>query len=104
MVVSKVQKGEKETTEERFYIASLPADARKMNAVARAHWGIENQVHWRLDVVFNEGKACIRNDNASENMDIVRKWALNICIRLKQSRISPLKASCARMLCLLSIF
>jgi len=78
MVVSKVLKGEKETTEERFYITSLPANARKTNAIARAHWGIENKLHWRLDVVFNEDKACIRNDNASENMDIVRKWALNI--------------------------
>lgn len=83
MVVSKVQKKEKETTEERFYSTSLPANARKMNKVARAHWAIENKLHWRLDVVFNEDKACIQNDNASENMDIVRKWALNILHKAK---------------------
>lgn len=38
--------------------------------------GIENQLHWRLDVVFNEDKSCIRNDNAAENIDVLRKWAL----------------------------
>jgi predicted transposase YbfD/YdcC len=54
----------------------LPLDAGKLNEIARKHWGIENQLHWRLDVVFNEDKACIRNDNAAENMDILRKWSL----------------------------
>lgn len=91
-VVSKVQKGGKETTEERFYISSLPANARKMNEVARAHWGIENKLHWRLDVVFNEVKACIRNDNASENMDIVRKWALNILHKAKTKPDQSIKS------------
>lgn len=92
MVVSRVQKGDKETREERFYISSLSADARKMNTVARAHWGIENKLHWRLDVVFNEDKACIRNDNASENMDIVRKWALNILHKAKTKPDQSIKS------------
>lgn len=92
MVASKVQKGEKETREERFYITSLPANARKMNEVARAHWGIENKLHWRLDVVFNEDKACIRNDNAAENMDIVRKWALNILHKAKTKPDQSIKS------------
>jgi len=39
---------------------------------------VENQLHWRLDVVFNEDGSCIRNDNAAENIDILRKWALNV--------------------------
>lgn len=92
MVVSKVQKGDKKSEEERFYITSLPANARKMNEVARAHWGIENKLHWRLDVVFNEDKACIRNDNAAENMDIVRKWALNILHRAKTKPDQSIKS------------
>jgi predicted transposase YbfD/YdcC len=65
-----------ETTETRYYISSLLLDAEKLNEIARKHWGIENQLHWRLDVVFNEDKSCIRNDNAAENMDILRKWSL----------------------------
>ena len=50
------------------------------------HWGIENKLHWRLDVTFNEDKAGIRNDTAAENMDIVRKWALNV---LSKARKKP---------------
>jgi len=77
-VISKRILQGKETTEVRYYISSLPANAEQIGKAARAHWGIENKLHWRLDVVFNEDKACIRNDNAAENMDIMRKWALNI--------------------------
>jgi predicted transposase YbfD/YdcC len=86
MVISRVTRGDKRETEQRFYISSLPADARKLNEAARLHWGIENQLHWRLDVVSNEDKACIRNDNAAENIDIVRKWALNV---LQKAKLKP---------------
>lgn len=86
MVISKVEKAGKVMQEKRFYISSLPADARKLNQAARLHWGVENQLHWRLDVVFNEDKSCIRNDNAAENIDILRKWALNA---LQKARENP---------------
>ena len=82
-VVTKVEKEKRVTTEERFYITFLPANARKTNEIARAHWRIENKLHWRLGVVFNEDKVCIRSDNAAENMDIVRKWALNTLHKAK---------------------
>ncbi len=77
MVATTVCKKDKVMEEKRFYISSLSADAKQLNQAARAHWSIENQLHWRLDVVFNEDGACIRNDNAAENLDILRKWALN---------------------------
>ena len=78
MVLSKrIIKG-KESDEKRYYISSLPADAERICRAARAHWGVENSLHWRLDVVYNEDKACIRDENAAENMAIIRKWALNI--------------------------
>jgi len=92
MVCAKVWKGEKETQEKRFYISSLAADARKLNNIARAHWGIENQLHWRLDVVFNEDQSCIRNDNAAENMDIMRKSALNILHKAKSKPEQSIKS------------
>lgn len=82
-VVSRVEKGGKTTQEQRFYISSLPANARLLNQAARLHWGVENQLHWRLDVVFNEDGSCIRNDNAAENIDIMRKWALNVLQKVK---------------------
>ena len=56
------------------------------------HWGIENQLHWRLDVVFNEDGACIRNDNAAENIDTLRKWALNALSRAKQKPEQSIKS------------
>jgi predicted transposase YbfD/YdcC len=61
MVATTVNKAGKITKEQRLYISSLPADARQLNQAARLHWGVENQLHWRLDVVFNEDQACIRN-------------------------------------------
>ena len=83
VVMSQVTKGEKVDQEQRFYISSLPGDARQFNHIARSHWGIENQLHWRFDVTFNEDGRCIRNDNAAENIDILRKWALNILQKVK---------------------
>ena len=91
-ITSYVLKKGKETTEVRYYIASFPFTARELNDIARAHWGIENQLHWRLDVVFNEDKCCIRNENASENMDILRKWALNVLNKVKTKPEQSLKS------------
>lgn len=92
MVYSKIIRKGKETQEKRFYISSLSEDARRLNNSVRAHWGIENQLHWRLDVVFNEDKGCIRNDNAAENMDIMRKWALNILHKAKSKPEQSIKS------------
>lgn len=76
----------KETKEVRYYISSLALNAGRLNEIARQHWSIENQLHWTLDVVFNEDKACIRNDNAAENMDILRKWAMTV---LRKAKTKP---------------
>ncbi len=92
MVCSTVERNEKKYQEQRFYISSLPADARQLNQAARLHWGIENQLHWRLDVVFNEDKSCIRNDNAAENVDILRKWALNVLQKVKRKPDQSIKS------------
>lgn len=44
----------------------------------RGHWGIENRVHWVLDVIFHEDASCIRTGNAPQNMGVVRHIALNL--------------------------
>ena len=77
MVKSEVTLKKKSRSETRFYLYSKKADAEAICRAARQHWGIENKLHWRLDVVFNEDKACIRNDSSVENMNILRKWAIN---------------------------
>lgn len=71
------------TEESRFYLLSDECDAEQTNKIARKHWGIENQLHWRLDVSFNEDKCCIQNDNSAENMNILRKWALAITLKIR---------------------
>ena len=49
-----------------------------MARYVRAHWGVENQLHWCLDVVFNEDASRIRKDHAPRNMSVLRRLALNL--------------------------
>lgn len=69
-------KGKQE--EVRYYISSISCDAERIAKAARAHWGIENTLHWVLDVTMNEDKSRIRNDNAPEILNMMRKWGLNL--------------------------
>lgn len=64
------------TEEERFYITSLLQTAEYFNKAVRTHWGIENSLHWMLDVQFNEDKVRKRIDHAAENFAIIRRLAL----------------------------
>ena len=92
VVKSSVEKKGKKTQESRYYISSKRADAKFLNHAARSHWCIENQLHWRLDVIFNEDGSCIRNDNAAENIDILRKWALNVLPKAKTKPNQSIKS------------
>jgi predicted transposase YbfD/YdcC len=65
-----------QTEEERFYISSKLQKAEYFNKAIRAHWGIENSLHWTLDVQFNEDKSRKRKDNAAENFATIRRLAL----------------------------
>lgn len=67
----------KTTREVQFYLSSLPVDAQLNGRAIRQHWGIENQVHWSLDVTFNEDKSRIRSLNSPQNFALVRRLALN---------------------------
>jgi len=62
--------------EERFYITSLDQPAEYFNTAIRNHWAVENNLHWMLDVQFNEDHSRKRKDNAAENFAIVRRFAL----------------------------
>ena len=66
-----------ETTEDRYYITSL-SDISQFAKAARMHWGIENQLHWCLDMNFNEDRCRCRVDNSGENLAVIRHIALNL--------------------------
>lgn len=69
---------EKKSEEIRYYISSLEADAQKQAQYIRGHWGIENSLHWVMDVVFNEDQSRIRSGYAAENVAIIRHTSLNL--------------------------
>jgi predicted transposase YbfD/YdcC len=64
--------------ETRYYISSLPPDPQALAAAIRAHWSIENNLHWTLDVAFNEDQCRIRKDHAPQNLANIRRFALNM--------------------------
>ncbi len=84
MVESTRETGGAASTERRYYISSRLADAERMGAVVRGHWGVENGLHWSLDVVFGEDQARMREGNSAENFSILRRISLNL-IRLDKS-------------------
>lgn len=74
---------EKNTAQTRFYISSVDANAEYFARRIRNHWSIENQLHWYLDVVFNEDRQRVRMGNGAENMAILRKMGLQILLQNK---------------------
>jgi len=79
--------GENET-ETRIYICSVTPSAEKIEKCIRAHWGIENSLHWVLDVAFNEDKSMKTNPIAAENFSIINRIALNLLSNEKSKKRS----------------
>ena len=88
MVQSERRINGKVSTENRYYISSLPANATVIAEAVRTHWSIENSLHWVLDVSFHEDASRIRKDNSPENMAMLRHFALNLLSRDKSSKFS----------------
>lgn len=78
-----------ETTHDfRFYINSLDGQAETFAKAVRGHWGIENSLHWVLDVSFREDDSRIRKGNAAENFSIIRRLVLNLIKQEKTAKKS----------------
>jgi predicted transposase YbfD/YdcC len=68
----------KTTTETAYYLLSQALSPEGCNAAVRSHWGVENQLHWRLDVTMNEDQDRTRLDNGPHNLAVLRHMALNV--------------------------
>jgi len=66
------------STETAYYLLSTALSAERFNDVVRQHWGVENRLHWRLDVVMNEDQARTRLDNGPHNLAVLRHMAINV--------------------------
>ena len=66
------------TTETAYYLLSTALSGERFNEVVRSHWGVENRLHWRLDVVMNEDQDRTRLGHGPNNLAILRHMALNV--------------------------
>jgi predicted transposase YbfD/YdcC len=86
MVRCKRQIGEAVTSQDRYYVSSLAPEAEKLLSAVRSHWGIENSLHWVLDVVFDEDHSRVRKDQAPQNLAVIRQMALNMLKKEKTAK------------------
>ena len=86
MVESLRQVDGKTTVERRYYLASLPLGVETFARAVRSHWGVENKVHWIMDVCFREDQSRARAGYAAENLATLRRLALNLLRREKTKK------------------
>jgi predicted transposase YbfD/YdcC len=88
MVEAERRLGATRSTQTRYYLLSRALSAKDFGAAVRSHWGIENQVHWTLDVTFGEDHSRIRAGYAAENVAVLRQLALNLVRHHQTNRLS----------------
>ncbi len=79
------QEGGVEKSEVRYFISSLSPQAKKLAVAIRGHWGIENGLHWVLDMYFAEDRNRARTGNAAANLALLRRWVVSLLRRDESS-------------------
>ena len=77
-VKSRAELSDRGRLETRYYVSSARLSAKRAGEAVRGHWGIENQSHWVLDVVFAEDQSRLRKGHGARNMAVVRHFAVNL--------------------------
>jgi predicted transposase YbfD/YdcC len=95
MVESRIERGGKIETERRSYISSRALSAADFAEAVRRHWAIENNLHWTLDVTFNEDQSRLRTGHGAKNMAVVRHFALNLVRQCADKRSIKRRRKCA---------
>ena len=86
MVESQIERGGQIATEQRSYISSRVLSAEAFADAVRSHWAIENNLHWTLDVIFNEDQSRLRTGHGAKNMAVIRHFALNLVRKAADKR------------------
>jgi predicted transposase YbfD/YdcC len=87
VAINITMRGDKPCDDVRYYILSKKLSARSFGAAVRGHWGIENSLHWQLDMSFNEDRSRIRKGHADANFSIVRRMALSLLKNEKSQKV-----------------
>jgi predicted transposase YbfD/YdcC len=78
MVETQVERSGTQQRERRYYLSSATLDAKAFALAVRSHWGIENRLHWVLDVVFHDDLARLRTANGPHSMAVIKHIAMNL--------------------------
>ena len=87
MVEAQRQVGDQVSVERRYYISSLDNDAKRFGQAVRGHWGIENSLHWVLDMAFREDESRVRTGHAPANLAVLRHIAVSLLQQEKTAKV-----------------